>query len=405
MTAIPLPPEAERVGLKGRRFRPDSDTGRANGAAGRDDRVDSRALPFEAFDDIVVDVRKPWIIKGLFARRETSAIIGAPGSGKSALITDMVVHATAGWDWRGRRTKEQCAAIILAFERVDLLKRRLEVYRRKHGLGSLPIAIIKTPVDLMQPGSVSILTATIRKVEQQFNLPVGIVVIDTYAKAIAYGGGDENAAKDQNRALGHLREVQNQTDVHVSLIGHTGKDETRGQRGSNANLGDVDLEITISGGHVKTARITKANDQPEGVLTTYCLETFDFGVDEDGDPITTSILSADTPDIPGQKTCPGMLTPAEHVAMRMLQSAIVEAGQRPPASNHIPGQIRNVTTIEMWRGYCYQGGISAGDTTQTARQKAFKRAISTLQKKNLVGVWEPYVWLASDAPAQPDTDI
>ena len=62
----------------------------------------------------------------------------------------------------------------------------------------------------------------------------------------------------------NVQRVKNNTGVHVALIGHTGKDESRGARGSNALLGDVDVMVTIGGDEIKTATVTKANDAPEG---------------------------------------------------------------------------------------------------------------------------------------------
>ena len=88
---------------------------------------------------------------------------------------------------------------------------------------------------------------TVRTAETHFGCPVGLIIIDTFNKGIAVGGGDENTAKDQNIAAANLQQVQDVlTDIHVALIGHTGKDESRGARGSNAHLGDVDMMVQIS---------------------------------------------------------------------------------------------------------------------------------------------------------------
>jgi RecA-family ATPase len=121
---------------------------------------------------------------------------------------------------------------------------------------------------------------------------IGLVIVDTFAKLIAAAGGDENSAKDQGAVFGNVQRVKNVTGVHVALIGHTGKDESRGARGSNALLGDVDVMITISGEETKTVTITKANDAPEGPLFSFRSEVHEFGTDEDGDPITVNIVEA-----------------------------------------------------------------------------------------------------------------
>ena len=79
--------------------------------------------------------------------------------------------------------------------------------------------------------------------------------------------------------------------MHIATIGHTGKDETKGERGSNAKLADVDVLVQITGDVVKSATTKKANDQPDGPLTAFQLEPFEFGPDEDGEPFRTFILS------------------------------------------------------------------------------------------------------------------
>ena len=127
--------------------------------------------------------------------------------------------------------------------------------------------------------------------EERFGIPVGYVVIDTFAKGIAAGGGDEDKARDQNKCLTNLRRLHERAELHVAIVGHTGKDETKGSRGSNAHPADVDLQVQISGDEIKLARVIKGNDQPEGELTAFKLELAELGLDEDGDPITTAILS------------------------------------------------------------------------------------------------------------------
>src|SRR4029079_2934465 len=109
--------------------------------------------------------------------------------------------------------------------------------------------------------------------------------------------------------------------VHVALIGHTGKDETRGARGSNALLGDVDVMVTIGGDEIKTATVTKANDAPEGVLFSFKSEVHDFGADEDGDPITVNIVStAECSSSPAPPREP-KVSPNQRLLFRLLHEA------------------------------------------------------------------------------------
>src|SRR6516164_11715723 len=67
---------------------------------------------------------KPWIIKNVMARNETSSWISPPGKGKSALLTDIAVHVAAGEDWRGHRVKQRAGVVYFALERAALTNRR-----------------------------------------------------------------------------------------------------------------------------------------------------------------------------------------------------------------------------------------------------------------------------------------
>jgi hypothetical protein len=285
----------------------------------------ARAVPslkLTYFDDCGAYVEKRSILKGIIARGETSAWIAPPGAGKSALLTEISVHCAAKLDWRGHKAKEACGVVILALERGDLFKRRLCVYHQRDGLYGLPIAVADAVIDLLNPNCVGLIVATVHEAEQQFGVGVGLIVIDTYAKGIAANGGDEDKARDQNRAAANLRNVHGRLEVHIALVGHTGKDETRGARGSNAHVGDVDVMVQISGDTIKVAQVIKGNDQPERAIAQFKLEAFELGRDEDGDPITTSIVSTDVIDTqPTEKLREPKLTANQKTLFAMLHDA------------------------------------------------------------------------------------
>ncbi|MCA6112488.1 AAA family ATPase [Bradyrhizobium sp. CNPSo 4026] len=149
----------------------------------------------------------------------------------------------------------------------------------------------------------------------------GILVFDTFAKLIAAGGGDENSAKDQGRVFANIHRIKDELGgPHVALIGHTGKDESKGARGSNAIYGDVDMMVEIAGNEVKTATVTKANDAPEGQLFSFKSEVFEFGHDEDGDPITVNVVTEAEGGQSAQPAEPRLST-NQRVMLRLLHEA------------------------------------------------------------------------------------
>jgi hypothetical protein len=250
-------------------------------------------LQLTFFDECLAFKPKQWLIKGAIARGESSSWFGPPKSIKSGLLLDASVHLAAGADeWRGYRIKERVGVVKFALERADLQRRRLSGYAKRDGYTNLPIAIAGDLINLLDPNCVELIVRTVRAAEARFGLPVGLVTIDTTAKGIAAGGGDEDKAKDQNALAANMKRLHEQLPgVHIASIGHTGKDESRGERGSNARLADVDSAIQLSGSDIRTATVIAANDQPSGPLTAFAMEEVILGQDEDRDDIKVGIVS------------------------------------------------------------------------------------------------------------------
>ncbi|RTM13901.1 MAG: AAA family ATPase [Bradyrhizobiaceae bacterium] len=281
---------------------------------------------FTLLENLSADVLpKDWIVKKAVAMGETSAWIGPPGSLKSALLGDLSFAVASGQDWHGYRMKRGGLVVYFALERRDLVERRLIAYRARYGapedtLG--PIAILGGAFDLMDARTVKDVVATIRAAEQATGQPCVLTVWDTFAKMIAAGGGDENTAKDMGRVFVNLDRIKDKIGCHMALIGHTGKDESKGARGSNAFDGHVDVVVKISGEEIKTATVTKANDMPEGPLFSFKSEVHESGQDEDGDPVTVNVVSNENlgPAKPAQSGLP-KLTPNQRTMFMILADA------------------------------------------------------------------------------------
>lgn len=247
------------------------------------------------FHDCETIVSKEWILKGLIARGEASSWIAPPGAGKSGLLTAIAVHVGAQQDFHGFRSKGVCGVLYLAFERFLHTRRRMTAYARR-GFKNLPICIRPGIINLMDPKCVEVITAAMKEAEAHFSVPIGLVIIDTFAKGMAAGGGNESEAKDQGRCLGHLQMLRDMTGCHTAIIHHTGKDVSKGARGSNAQVCDVDVEFTISGDDgTRSLKVTKANDQPEGKVMAFTIKSEVLGQDEDGDEITVGIVAEADP--------------------------------------------------------------------------------------------------------------
>jgi hypothetical protein len=315
---------------------------------------------------------------------------------KSALMAHAAICLASGADWFGKRNKEACGVVYFALERADLVRRRIEAHTVRQGLRDLPIALVSETINLMKLETVAKVVATIRDVGAEYDCRVGLVIFDTFAKLIAAGGGDEDKAKDQGAVFANVQRVKNETDVHVALVGHTGKDVTRGSRGSNAILGDADLMVEISGDAIRTATVTKANDAPEGVLFAFASQAHDFGTDEDGDPITVNVVSDEQ--IEARPTSSRSKDGWTN-GLRFLRDCVAEAVTDFGVEHHIPsGPTVRAVLLPKARAAHNSRYVSYGDGNRDeAERKAWARNFKTARDSNLIGAErrgaQEWIWI------------
>ena len=96
------------------------------------------------------------------------------------------------------------------------------------------------------------------------------------------------------------------------------------------------------------------------------------------------------------------MPPAAGIALGLLDRALVDAGERPPASNHIPPSVKSVVRVDLWRRYCDAGTVSNSDKPDS-KLRAFNRAVEKLLSLKAIGVWNDYVWTVSGQAGQVRT--
>jgi hypothetical protein len=252
------------------------------------------------------------------------------------------VHVASGRDWRGHKfirseytppeevnCHESRGVVYFALERADLTRRRLRAYMERDGLSDLPIAVISQPIHLLDPACVPTIQHTLHQFFDDTSAMPGLVIIDTWGKAIA--PHDPDNAATQDLAAQHIKQIRDGISngvkrFHLATIGHSGKNLSAGERGSNARQAHVDLEVQVSGG---AAKITKANDQGEGDLTKFEFDKVTIRDQDEGDempPWTVAILAAHTP-AKEARTAVSKPTPKQTQALDALHRVMVTHGQ------------------------------------------------------------------------------
>jgi hypothetical protein len=336
------------------------------------------------FDDLKVGKGRLYLVKSIVPRFGLTLIWGPPKCGKSFFAFDMMLHVALGWEYRRHRIT-QGTVVYCAFEGADGFRLRAEAFRRQHKLQQTPaFYLVGTSMDLVMDHAALITAISTHLGKEQ---PVA-VVLDTLNRSLR---GSESKDEDMAayvRAADAIREV---FACAVIIVHHCGHNDAR-PRGHSSLLGAIDAQIAVARDPSSNvvATVERMKDGMEGETVVSRLEQAEIGCDEDGDPLTSCVIvPVHGEAIPAPKLV--ALPKSARLALRALDEALVDAGEPAPASNHIPPGVR-VVTVDLWRQYTYQRGISAADCTDRARQKAFKDASTRLITGSEVAIWGEHVW-------------
>ena len=83
------------------------------------------------FDEIALGTERRYLVKGLIPVPGLSVIWGAPKSGKSFWVFDLVMHVALGWEYRGRRVHKG-PVVYCCFEGQSGVKARVEAFRQRY---------------------------------------------------------------------------------------------------------------------------------------------------------------------------------------------------------------------------------------------------------------------------------
>lgn len=175
-----------------------------------------------------------WLCEPFLPVGALVALYSPPGVGKSLLSLDVAVAIATGGQVLGVQCR-QARTIYLDYENTGQdVKDRLHDMGRMglEGLQNLLYASFPTIPPLDTPEGGQALLEAVRATGAAF------VVIDTVSRAIS---GDENEARTWLALYRCTLMPLKREGVTVLRLDHTGKDESKGQRGSSAKSGDVDL--------------------------------------------------------------------------------------------------------------------------------------------------------------------
>jgi hypothetical protein len=197
------------------------------------------------------------LVKGWIDQGTLNVLYGPPKLGKSFVAIDLAFHIATGSWWYGTEVVKTNVLYVIGEGKPyyrDRLRAWLELNR-----GATPEGLhwFDGASNLLDPFNMSVLQAYIEKHD------IGLVIPDTLAKCMP--GAEENSSKDMGTVVDHMTHISRATDVTWLAVHHTGKDQTKGLRGSSALLGAVDssLKLHQSGSGMRlNAEDQRGHEQP-----------------------------------------------------------------------------------------------------------------------------------------------
>lgn len=263
-------------------FSPEAEGGQDATSGSPQRRRALRLMPFAEAAAKALEASAEPLVEGLLDRGTLSTVYGPSNSGKTFVVLDMAFAIACGRPWAGRETTRS-GVLYLALEGGSGIRKRFEALHREYpDADPAGLMLATDSIDLFggQDDTRAVIDAA-----QSIPGGCGLIVVDTLARAMA--GGNEDTAADMGKLVRNVDTIRAATGAHVLLIHHSGKDTTRGARGSSALRAAVDTEIMIAGGTLtneKQRDLEKAGDVP------FTLASVHIGEDDKGRPVTSAVV-------------------------------------------------------------------------------------------------------------------
>ncbi len=224
---------------------------------------------------------EPEIVEDILPAVGVATVFGPSGVGKSFVCLDWAQSIARGQSVLGKDT-ESCGVVYCAFEGHRGLKRRIDGLKDQ-GIGNLPFRLVSSPWMFSQEGHFDHFSDFIESKAAEFEADdthLGLVIIDTLTNATA--GDDSHSQSHVSEMMHMLMMLAKRLKCLILLVGHTGKDASRGMAGSFAYkaLSDAFIELRLeadeSGAIARSVFIDKVKDGPQG----YTAAAFDLEVIE-----------------------------------------------------------------------------------------------------------------------------
>jgi len=209
-------------------------------ASGQDERgrkQSARVFPVYTAVDTLKLPDPDELVEEVLPEGGVGLLYGSAGACKTFTALDLAFSVASGREFVGHAVKRRPVLFIAAEGQLGI-KQRLSALLQEHGTpANLVLFFILEPIQLADVDDVEKLKRTLA----EFDVPPALIIFDTFHRCTS--GVDENSSKDIGIVLNHVEAIRKTINGNILLVHHSGKDASKGARGSSALDGAVDTLI------------------------------------------------------------------------------------------------------------------------------------------------------------------
>ena len=342
-------------------------------------------FPYVWASDAQLELNARYLVKGLIEQGSFTLIYGPSGSGKSFFTADLAQHVALGTTWRGRKVNQSLVAYVASEAGASIIKRFVGWRDQRMGdaIERIPLAILTRGPNLILKQQVELLKDQLNYMQDEAKLPIGLVTFDTLSRSMP--GGDENNAEDMTEVISAADYLRDTFRTATAFVHHSGKDVDRGARGHSSLFAAADCVLRIDD---RVATLDKIRDGVSGERFPFSLQPIELGVDEDGDPVTTCLISeAETGASPKRE--PKGLGKNQKPVLDALRQLVADTGAKTNGTSAIPAGVLTAS----FEALCKRLEPKFPALKPWEVKKKIGEAVTGLENSGYAGIHGDYLWL------------
>ena len=211
-----------------------------------------------------------WLIEDIIPNESLIILYGPSGCGKTFIALDISLHIAHNKAWKKQSIVKKGIIIYCIGEGIHGIANRIKAW---HNYNNLPLdaPFVLLPIEavsFVEPENINKMISTIDQIKEEYNLPISMIIIDTLSKASV--GYDENSSKDMGEFLYNFDIIKKYFNTSIMFVHHSGKNSTRGMRGSSYLLGTVDTAIQVD--NMNDTILVQIEKQKDGIEGSFQLK-------------------------------------------------------------------------------------------------------------------------------------